>query len=67
MQSAHLEEANLDGAKFEQADLNDTFFYRARNLNRGTLKSISKAINWQKAHFDDAVRVELEKLAQSNS
>jgi uncharacterized protein YjbI with pentapeptide repeats len=67
MQSAHLEDANLDGAKFEQADLNDTFFCGAKNLNTKTLKSISKAFNWQKAHFDDAVRVELEKLAQSNS
>lgn len=66
MQSAHLEEANLNRARFEQADLNDTFFYGAKNLNAETLKSISKALNWQKAHFDDDVRARLEEIAQSN-
>lgn len=65
MQSAHLEKANLNGAKFEQADLNDTFFYGA-SLNAKTLKSILKAFNWQKAHFDDDVRAKLGELAKSN-
>ena len=65
MQSAHLEKANINGAKFEQADLNDTFFYGAR-LNAKTLKSILKAFNWQKAHFDADVRAKLEELAKSN-
>lgn len=65
MQSAHLEKANLNGAKFEQADLNDAFFYGA-SLNAETLKSILKALNWQKAHFDDDVRAKLEELAKSS-
>ena len=62
MQSAHLERANLSGAKFEQADLNDTFF-RGASFNAQTLKNIIKAFNWQKAHFDEDVKAKLEELA----
>lgn len=63
MQSAHLEKTELNGAKFEQANLNDTFFYGA-SFNEETLKSILKAFNWQKAHFDKDVRDTLEELAK---
>jgi len=66
MQSAHLDKANLNGARFEQADLNDTHFHGA-SLNEQTLKSILKAFNWQKAHFDDDVRAKLEVLAEGHS
>lgn len=65
MQSAHLEKANIIGAKFEQANLNDTFFYGTR-LNAESLKSILKAFNWQKAHFDDDVRAKLEELTNNS-
>jgi uncharacterized protein YjbI with pentapeptide repeats len=65
MQSAHLEKANLSGAKFEQANLNDAFF-RGATVDAGTLKSILKAFNWQKAHFDEDVKLKLEELAEGN-
>jgi uncharacterized protein YjbI with pentapeptide repeats len=67
MQSAHLEDADLGEAKFEQADLNDAFFRGAKNLNTQTLKSISKALNWEKAHFDDDIMAKLEELAGMKS
>lgn len=65
LQSAHLENSKLVGAKFEQANLDDTYFYGA-SLNEKTLKSISKAFNWEKAHFDDDVKAKLEKLAEGD-
>jgi len=65
MQSAHLDEAKLRRAKFEQANLSDTFFYGA-DLNEETLRSILKASNWQRAHFDDDVKAKLEELSKAN-
>jgi len=65
MQSAHLDKARLRGAKFEQANLSDTFFYGA-DFNEETLRGILKALNWQKAHFDDDVKAKLEEFAQAN-
>jgi hypothetical protein len=62
LQSAHFEDADLRGARFEQADLNDTYFNGAR-LDERALKSIAKARNWRKAHFDEAVAAQLETLA----
>jgi len=62
MQSAHLDNAVLVGARFENADLNDTYFYGAQ-LSPATLKSIVKAQNWRKAHFDPPITAELQKLA----
>jgi uncharacterized protein YjbI with pentapeptide repeats len=50
LQSAHLERSDLRGARFEQADLNDTYFLDA-TLDEVALKSISRARNWEKAHF----------------
>jgi uncharacterized protein YjbI with pentapeptide repeats len=67
LQSAHFDKANLDSTKFEQADINDAYFYGVHNLNESTLKSIYNSYNWQKAHFDDNVRIELEKIAETNS
>ncbi len=59
LQSAHLEEADLIDARFEKADLNDTYFLRAR-LNDTALRSVIKAYNWDRAHFDRDVRDRLE-------
>ncbi|HEY0736163.1 MAG TPA: pentapeptide repeat-containing protein, partial [Herpetosiphonaceae bacterium] len=61
MQSAHLEKADISGAKFEQADINDAFFAGIITTPE-TLKSLTKAFNWQKAHFDEEIRAQLEKL-----
>jgi uncharacterized protein YjbI with pentapeptide repeats len=61
MQSAHLDRADLRGARFEEANLNDTFF-RGAVLSKETLKSILVAHNWEKAHFDQDIRDELEAL-----
>ena len=66
MQSAHLDKAKLRGAKFEQANLSDAFFYGA-DLNEYTLRSILKAFNWQKAHFDEDVKAKLGELAEASS
>ena len=63
LQSAHLNKATLQGAQFEQADINDTYFFGA-DLDESTLKSILKACNWQKAHFDEDKRAALESLAR---
>ena len=65
LQSAHLEQADLTGAKFEEAELNDTYFIGAK-MDGNTLKSIFKAKNWQKAHFDEAVKGKLEEMAQQS-
>jgi uncharacterized protein YjbI with pentapeptide repeats len=61
LQSAHLDRAILLGARFEKADLNDTFFVGAQ-LSSATMKSIVKALNWQKAHFDADVMRALQAL-----
>lgn len=66
LQSAHLEGANLTDAHFEQANLNDTFF-KGATFSPATLKSIINAIDWEKAHFDAAVLVSLEKLDTDRS
>jgi uncharacterized protein YjbI with pentapeptide repeats len=62
LQSAHLERADLRAARFEQADLNDTYFVGA-TLDEVALKSISRAKNWQKAHFDPEVQERLATLS----
>jgi uncharacterized protein YjbI with pentapeptide repeats len=61
MQSAHLENAIITGARFEGANLDDTYFYGA-TVDDQALKSITKANNWKKAHFDDDVMSKLEKV-----
>ncbi|MBN1266498.1 MAG: pentapeptide repeat-containing protein [Anaerolineales bacterium] len=66
LQSAHLENAELFDAKFEQADLNDTYFQGAK-YNDQTLKSIIKAHNWEKAHYDEDVLFRLTEIQQNYS
>ena len=62
LQSAHFESAKLNGASFPEADLNDSYFVAAE-LDGGTLRSIVRAKNWRKAHFDESVLKQLEELA----
>ncbi|MFI5331109.1 MAG: pentapeptide repeat-containing protein [Desulfobaccales bacterium] len=64
MQSAHLDNAKLFGAKFPQANINDTFF-KDCSFDEVALKSILKAYNWQKAHFDEAIMAKLIELSNS--
>jgi uncharacterized protein YjbI with pentapeptide repeats len=64
MQSAHLDNANIDGARFEQADLSDTYFHGV-TPKPGTVSSILRANNWQKAHFDKDVEAQLKALADA--
>jgi uncharacterized protein YjbI with pentapeptide repeats len=61
LQSAHFERADLRGATFKQANLNDTYFFGAI-FSDDTLKSILKARNWEKAHFDYGVHEELIEI-----
>jgi len=61
LQSAHLEGATITGAKFEGANLNDTYFLGARGLDQATLHSLSRAIKWDKAHFDEGVAEMIKK------
>jgi uncharacterized protein YjbI with pentapeptide repeats/cell division protein FtsB len=61
MQSAHLNDADLTGARFEKAKLNDAYFNGA-TIDAGTKKSIINAYDWQKAHFDEKMKDELEKM-----
>jgi len=63
MQSAHLEGADITGAKFEQADINDTYFTGVKTDSKA-LRSLVKANNWQKAHFDEEVRLKLDEMAR---
>jgi uncharacterized protein YjbI with pentapeptide repeats len=65
MQSAHLDNADLSGARFEQANISDAFF-KGAILNEKTLRSILRAFNWQKAHFDEKPRAKLKQLAENS-
>jgi len=62
MQSAHLDGATITGAKFEGADLNDTYFLGAKGLDHATLRSLSRAKNWDKAHFDGDIAETIKTL-----
>lgn len=64
MQEVHLDKADLRGAKFQQANLKNAFF-RGAILDKEALNSITKALNWRKANFDNAVRSELDQLNSS--
>jgi len=66
LQSAHLENAELFDVKFEQSDLNDTYF-RGTKFNDQTLKSIVKAHNWEKAHYDEDVLLRLTEIQKNSS
>lgn len=61
LQAARLDEANVSGARFERCDISDTYFLGA-TIPDQTLKSIHKALNWEKAHFDEETRARLEQL-----
>ena len=61
LQAAHLERALLEGAHFEQANLADTYFVDAE-LDYVALRSIRRAFNWRKAHFDPATRDAVELI-----
>ena len=64
MQEAHLEGAHLEGAHFEEANLNNTYFRRAF-FDLSAKRSITRALNWEKANFDDGVYEELLHLAKN--
>lgn len=64
LQAARLDEANVSGARFERSDLSDTYFLNAIIPDQ-TLKSIRKALNWEKAHFDEATLARLEKITST--
>ena len=64
LQSAHFDKAVVLGAGFEDANLKDTFFLGTR-FDNASLKSILRARNWEKAHFDFAVKQKLDDLRAS--
>jgi uncharacterized protein YjbI with pentapeptide repeats len=64
LQSAHFDRAELAGAAFQHADLNDAYF-REAIFDDTSLRSITRALNWEKAHFSTDVRERLDSLQQS--
>jgi uncharacterized protein YjbI with pentapeptide repeats len=62
LQSSHLDHADLRGARFEQANLNDSYV-RGAVADDAALRSITRALNWRRAHFDPATRSRLEDLS----
>jgi uncharacterized protein YjbI with pentapeptide repeats len=65
LQAAHLEGAKLVGAQFQQSNLADAYFIGAE-FDFASKRSITRAVNWRKGHFDPDVLGELEQLASSN-
>ena len=63
LQGAHFEGACINGARFEQANLSDAIFKGIDDIDEKTLKSISRAENWRKAHFDKDTRRRLQEIA----
>jgi hypothetical protein len=51
LQGAHFEQANLTGARFEGANVSDARFTGAK-IDEAAARSLARAPNWQKAHFD---------------
>jgi len=51
LQSADFRCAILQGVEFSHANLNDAFFVGA-HVDTATMRTILKANNWRKAHFD---------------
>jgi len=64
LQAAHLEKADLRGARFQDANLADTYFHGAI-LDVATVRTIARAVNWRKAHFDSEVKAALVALTGS--
>jgi uncharacterized protein YjbI with pentapeptide repeats len=68
LQAAHLEGADLRGAGFEQAELGDAYFYDRKSrvtavLDEVALRSITRAIDWDKAHFRPEDEERLREIA----
>jgi hypothetical protein len=61
LQSALFNDANLHGARFEQADINNAIFTGAK-IDKVAMKSLAKAHNWWKAHFDKNIEDALKEL-----
>ena len=55
LQGAHFDGADLTGARFEQANVADACFMGA-TIDPAAAASISRAKNWDKAHFDQPAR-----------
>jgi uncharacterized protein YjbI with pentapeptide repeats len=66
LQSTHFNDADIRGARFEDADLNDAYFTGA-TIDDAALRSVARARNWRKAHFDDAAKQKLKRLSSSES
>ena len=64
LQGAHFEGACINGARFEQANLSDAIFKNIKDIDEKTLRSISRAENWHKAHFDKDTRRQIQRLAE---
>lgn len=65
LQGARFKGADLRGAHFEGADLADANFRGLelqKHLDDVALRSLGLARNWQKAHFETAVRQRIEDL-----
>ena len=65
LQGAHFERANLTGARFEQADISDATFKDAA-IDEAAAASLSRAANWDNAHFDPTTRERISQLAQDD-
>jgi uncharacterized protein YjbI with pentapeptide repeats len=66
LQAAHLRDARLEDATFVQANLADAYFWGAR-MNFETMRSITRAYNWRKAHFDEDVLDRLRRIARQGA
>jgi uncharacterized protein YjbI with pentapeptide repeats len=62
LQSALFTGANLSGTRFDGSNLADAHFKGAL-IAPETYRSITRAVNWRRAHFDKTVRDDLEALA----
>lgn len=66
LQSAHFEDADLSGAAFQEANINDTFFHGA-TFDDAALRTIVKAKNWTKAHFDPPILSHLRSISRART
>jgi len=63
LQSAHFDGSDISGAQFQSADINNTFFPNV-TVDEAVLQSLLLAFNWDKAHFDETVKTQLQSLAE---
>ncbi len=66
MQEAQLDRSTLLGVRFEGANLDNAYFRGAR-LDEASLQSITRAIAWRKANWDEDTRAELERISSERS